>query len=179
MKHLFVYALVVLILSAMSVPAVAVPSCEKVPDHPSCSGGEEPPAITPCPSGPISIGGSARTLFECDWEPTQAGSGSDGTIRIQENGQVSLLVVAVRDSSPGDFCSLSPSSDAWYSGPIDGSLTLTFDLIGSSGSYWEQKQNWCGDRADLNGDPLHLMVNLRAKKGGSVTVTLEPQQVER
>ncbi|RLE13346.1 MAG: hypothetical protein DRJ28_07525, partial [Actinobacteria bacterium] len=58
-----------------------------------------------------------------------------------------------------------------------------FPLIHGDHTYWDNGTNWCepfdlilGQRSDLNGEPLHVRVGVRAKKGTVVEVSLSPGQ---
>jgi hypothetical protein len=137
------------------------------------------------------MSGSGATRFECLWKPVE---GADvGTVTVTpDGGTVSSLVVVVRDASPGDICVLEQEWD----GQLGPSYTADF-LLAYSGldvvnfpdygpyegkTYWTWAAgNWCypqdpveGMRADPNGEPLHLQVNFRVKKGTTIDVVLSP-----
>ncbi|MEN8114051.1 MAG: hypothetical protein ABFS21_06650 [Actinomycetota bacterium] len=161
----------------------------------------EPPDLSPCPDL-IELSGTGTVRFECDWKP-ENDSSTTGTISVDlVKGDVSRFVLMVRDSSPGDLCELAwdgmpPGYQfEWYEGRLDGDLLLIFPLADDRGSYWDfdyhdnynelkasTGEHWCGPydpiaglRDDLNGDPLHLAVSMRAKKDTTVNVTLFPEQ---
>lgn len=158
-------------------------------DHPTCpttTTTTQPPGVESCPipespGGPsvISIGGSGSLTFECDWAPGYDKSIQSATVNVTTvSGEVSRLVIYVRDSNPGDICVLEewdrPSSDRFEA---------SFPLVLGEETYWEYATNWCsrfdpvaGTRDDLNGEPLHLSVNLRGKKNTLVEISLTPGQ---
>ncbi len=203
MRRFWIMLLAVAVALVIALPAGAgKPDCSTYPDgHPLACDDDppEPPAANPCPD-PIELSGS-RVLFECDWAPTNDGA-TDGIVTVTMNpgGEVSHLVVMVRDSSPGDLCELSwegkTTDEQWFVGPLDVSpLVLTFALDDErDDSYWfydwnaddgveTHGEHWCepydpvvGQRTDLNGDPLHLAVSMRAKKGTVVEIALVPSQ---
>jgi hypothetical protein len=148
------------------------------------------------------------TRFECDWIlPAEAPEGVEyigGITALLVEGQVRTFTVMVRDSSPGDLCELSwdgktPGDWEWYEGQLtaDG-LDLTFPLSDDRGTYWDfvyvdndgatqlsSGEHWCGPydpieglRAELNGDPLHLALTMRAARGTVVEVALDPVRVQ-
>lgn len=208
MRRFWITIIAVATALAIALPAGAVkPQCDAglpgyTPDHQICATDDdptEPPAENPCPDL-IELSGP-RVLFECDWAPTSDGP-TDGIVTVTMNpgGEVSHLVVMVRDSSPGDLCELSwdgkATDEQWFVGPLHGDLELSFPLVDSTrGRYWDYwheadelwytGEHWCepydpvvGQRTDLNGDPLHLAVSMRAKKDTVVTVSLIPVQEE-
>ena len=108
--------------------------------------------------------------FDCAWTPEDDGSGV-GTIGVHADGEVAYLVIAVRDSSPGDYC-LEPV--IWDGKGLGTHFEASFDLVRDTDSYWLHPMNWCGDREDLNGDPLTVTVNARVKRDTDLEVTLHP-----
>jgi hypothetical protein len=220
MRRVTIGLAIVLALSLMlAAVAIAAPPdfCDpespdyKLEGHPSCSDTSttppEPSTIEACPTGTFAVtGGQEQVLFECEWTP-QGNGPSTGTIAvIKVSGEVSHLVVMVRDSSPGDLCELSwPGKTSrgweWYQGPLTGALDLTFPLTDNRGTYWNfvytdndgedvasSGEHWCGPydpidglREDLNGEPLNLRVILdgnknKNKENASVNVTLSSAQ---
>jgi len=209
--------LLALSLMLATVAVAAPPLCDPDnpnydPESPACSTTTTdgtttttttmPPDLQACRDQFTVNGGREQVLFECDWTPQDDGS-STGTIAVTKvSGEVSGLVVMVRDSSPGDLCELSwpgmTSRDwEWYEGRLTGAIELTFPLTDPRGDYWafeytnndlevveSSGEHWCGPydpivglRTDHNGDPLHLSVLLdgnknKNKENASVNVTL-------
>lgn len=180
----------VVAISAMVVATAtaAPPNCEELPiDHPQYCGSPvsttttttEAPALQPC-NTVNEDSGTGRISFACDWTPANDGS-NVGTVTINTSREVSSLVVFVRDSAPGDICALEQ-----WDRPRGTVFEASFPLADEGSNYWETGGvNWCelfdpvaGQRLDLNGEPLHLSVNLVAKKGTVVTVSLSPGQQE-
>ena len=199
-----------LMLTAIAASAVPDGFCDDDRVHPLCTTTPPtmptpttmPPTPQPCEDQFTVNGGREQVLFECDWTP-QGDGPSTGTIAVTKvSGEVSGLVVMVRDSSPGDLCELSwPGMTSrgweWYQGPLTDALDLTFPLTDDRGTYWafsyidnndtaqtSAGAHWCGPydpidglRDDLNGDPLHLSVRLdgnrnKNKENAIVNVTL-------
>lgn len=192
MRRMLFVLLALSMVMLLAVPSgAAKPQCNPdlpgyTPGHPACQDSDDPDPLQPCPAE-FTLSGTGGIGLECDWEPEFVDGDVDGVVTVTDTGtgEVSRLVVAVRDSSPGDYCPLTADPDPgvndypWYEAPFDTNpLTLTFDLTSAEDSYWEGKTNWCGNRYDSNGDPLHLLVTARTKKGGSITVTLYPAPVE-
>lgn len=186
-----------LMLAAVAIAAPPGDYCDISGSHPKCttttSDPTTPPTTVapdsqPCAEGQFTVaGGREQVLFECDWAPVNDGA-SQGIVTV--SGEVSRVVVMVRDSSPGDLCELSwPGKTSrgweWYEGPLTGALDLTFPLTDTRGIYWDfdymdnngdpvmgsTGEHWCGLydpidglRDDLNGDPLHLFVILDGNK---------------
>jgi hypothetical protein len=217
MRRVTIGLAIVLALSLMlAAVAIAAPPggyCDIDENHPNCPTATTstppttvPPTLQPCEDQFAVIGGREQVAFECEWAP-QGNDPSTGTIAvIKVSGEVSHLVVMVRDSSPGDLCELSwPGKTSrgweWYQGPLTGALDLTFPLTDDRGTYWafdyldnggslqsSTGAHWCGPydpidglRDDLNGDPLHLRVILdgnknKNKENASVSLTLSPVQ---
>jgi hypothetical protein len=158
-----------------AVPAgAAKPDCK--PHQPNCSTTTEPPLVQSCATL-TTLSGTGSLGFECDWTPRNNGA-TTGTVTVTViSGEVSRVVLFVRDSSPGDICVL----EQWWkaTGTV---FEASFPLADGPETYWNQGgTNWCepfdpvaGQRTDLNGDPLHVRVNVRAKKGTVVEVTLSP-----
>jgi hypothetical protein len=204
-----------LMLTAIAASAAPDGFCEDGRVHPRCPTTTtsptipEPPALQPCEDQFTVTGGREQVVFECDWIlPDEAPDAVvDGVVTVHlDEGEVSGLVVMVRDSSPGDFCDLywpeKPSRGSeWYDGPLTGDLELTFPLNDDRGTYWDfdyldnsgvlqssTGAHWCGPydpidglRNDLNGDPLHLRVFFDGNKNKNketaiVSVTLSPVQ---
>ncbi len=158
------------------------------PDHPSCTSTPttttttiEPAVEQPCETI-TTLGGTGQWSFGCDWTPANT-EASIGTIQIRAiNGDVSRVVVFVRDSDPGDICLL----EQWDK-PTSDLIEASFPLVYKNGeTYWTQGgTHWCtpfdpavGERTDLNGSLLHVDVSVRGKKGTVVEVTLTPGQTE-
>jgi hypothetical protein len=190
-------ALVAVLMVSAAVATAAAPSddfCATRPDHPRCP--DSPPTTTQPPttatcSDEMILSGTGGVGVECLWTPTNNGS-PVGTVTVTEvSGSVSSLVVIVRDAAPGDICVLEQDL-ADQSGP---SYETTFDLAyedvpagyeeWAGQTYWTfGGTHWCAPqdpvldstREDPNGEPLHLMVNLRAKKNTRISVSLFPGQ---
>jgi len=197
MRRFWTTMLVIAMALVIALPAGAGrPEKPDKPEEPTT----EPPTLSPCLDSE-TFSGSGVHRFECDWTPSDPGTDNpEGVIRVEKqgSGEVSHLVVMVRDSSPGDICELdwegkTIEDSEWYVGPLTSDLDLTFPLSDDDrGTYWEFEffdnfdikkesngEHWCGPydpidglRDDLNGDPLHLAVNMRAKKDTTVTITL-------
>ncbi len=217
MKRFTIGLAIVLALSMMLTAIASAASleefCDDYPDHQRCDDitpptmPTVPPALQPCEDHFTVTGEREQVVFECDWilpdEAPEAVVDGVVTVRLDE-GEVSGLVVMVRDSSPGDLCELSwPGKTSrgweWYQGPLTGALDLTFPLTDNRGTYWafdyldnsgdlqpSTGEHWCGPydpidglRDDLNGEPLHLRVILDGNKNKNketaiVSVTLSP-----
>jgi len=96
----------------------------------------------------------------------------------ETSGDVSSVAVFIRDSAPGDICAIERWDKA-----IGTEFIASFPLEYGGQTYWDGGTNWCepfdpvlGQRSDLNGEPLHVLVNVRGKKGTVVTVSLSPGQ---
>ncbi len=86
----------------------------------------------------------------------------------------------VRGSDPGDICLLEQ-----WDRPTGDVVEASFPLVGDNGeTCWTQGgTHWraqfdpiAGEREDENGNPLHVKVDVRGKKGTVVEVTLIPGQ---
>lgn len=181
-KRLLVIAVVLAVPLWIAGSAVGGVDCEnpKFFDNPQCTTTtsspdepplpEEEPACTTVNPRPFE---RTTVLFDCAWTPIDGGS-SRGTVAVDVvEGEVAYLVIAVRDSSPGDYC-LEPA--IWDGKGLGTHFEASFDLVRGAESYWLHPTNWCGDREDLNGDPLTVTVNARVKRNTVLEVTLEPPQ---
>lgn len=108
---------------------------------------------------------------ECAWTPVAGDGVGPGSVSVEATGAIAYLVIAVRDSAPGDYCYLQTWDE-----PSQTRIDASFDLARSNGSYWESPANWCGAREDLNGAPLTVTVSARVKRGTVVRITLDPAQ---
>lgn len=183
MKRSSVILLLVVALIAVAWPAMgAKPDCAVDLNHPSCrpvstTTTSQVPSIGTC-EAQLVLGSSGVTRFDCDWSPTFATAATSGVINVSTvSGELTHLVVFVRDSSPGDICVLEQRKR-----PIAPEFEASFPLRVGDESYWDTPTHWCsrfdpvdGTRADLNGDPLHLSVSIRAKRGTVVEVSLTPE----
>ncbi len=176
-----------LIVAALALPVLAATAatagpdfCDRKPNHPSCSTTpppDEPAVAQPCETV-TTLRGTGNLGFDCDWTPKEDGV-TTGTVTVTvTSGEVSRVVVFVRDSAPGDICVLKQWDKA--TGTV---FEASFPLVDERGTYWDNGTNWCepfdpivGQRSDLNGEPLHVRVNVRAKKGTDVEVSLSPGQ---
>ena len=184
-----------LIAAALTLPALVATTATAGPDcdnpkftnnHPLCS---DSPTTTTSTTEPAvdqacetitTLPAAGQSSFGCDWTPTDTGT-STGTIEVRTiSGEVSRVAVFVRDSDPGDICLL----EQWEK-PTSDVVEASFPLIYDNGeTYWTHGgTHWCapfddviGERADLNGNPLHLEVSVRGKKNTIVEVTLTPGQ---
>jgi hypothetical protein len=159
--------------------------CRDHPDHAKCQEDPsttttttpEPPLLQPCETV-TTLGLTGSLFFECDWTLDNDGSPT-GTVTVTvEGGDIDRVVAMVRDSDPGDICVLEQWDKATGS-----EFIASFPLEYGGATYWQVGEHWCepfdpvaGQREDLNGDPLHVMLSLRGKKGTEVTVTLSPSQ---
>jgi hypothetical protein len=201
-----------LMLTAIAASAAPDGFCDDGRVHPKCPTTTtsptipEPPTLQPCENQFTVTGGREQVTSECEWTPQGSGP-STGTIAVTKmSGEVSRLIVMVRDSSPGDFCDLywpeKPSRGSeWYDGPLTGDLELTFPLNDDRGTYWDfdyldndgqlvkgsHGKHWCGPYdpiaglRDDYGDPLNLRVILKGNKNKNkenaiVSVTLSSVQ---
>ncbi len=157
------------IAMVMALPAAAKKG--SIPGPPD----DEP--TQPCETV-TTLSGRGSLGFGCDWTPLE--SGATGTVTVTEiSGDVSRVVVFVRDSAPGDICVLEQWDKA--TGTV---FSAQFDLVVGDQNYWEGATHWCeqfdpiaGPREDLNGKPLHVQVGVRGKRGTVVAVSLSPGQV--
>jgi hypothetical protein len=138
------------------------------------------PAIESCASiPPIKVTKGGYTGIECEWTPAHDAVAPSGKVEVKTLlGEISWVVVVVRDSNPGDICVL----ESWDR--PSGVVAALFPLVDGAESYWDSSTHWCsrfdGDdyiRDDPNGDPLNLVVNVQGKRGAVVEVTLTPGQV--
>ncbi len=164
-----------ILLTVAALVVIALPGSAKPPE-----GKGKPPAEPPTTAtcGTITlIGASGSSTFECDWTPEN--TSTPGLVTVETiSGDVTRLLVLVRDSSPGDICVFEQ-----WDRPVATEFEATVPLSTDTESYWESPEHWCsrfdgvpGVREDLNGKPLHLRIDLRAKKGTEVRVTLSPGQ---
>jgi hypothetical protein len=196
-RFLFLFLAVVMTL-VVALPAGAdKPNCKTNPDHPSChtTPTPEPPAVQPCEPGVTTLSGNGWLEFECDWTPKETDIPATGMVtvtKIGPSGEVSHVVIAVRDSAPGDIC-------GWvtFDKPDGDVFEASFPLSDARGTYWGYTnpldtneppteyvgEHWCerydpiaGPRTDLNGEPLSVVVNARVKKGTVIQISLTPDQ---
>jgi hypothetical protein len=149
----------------------------------------EPPMIGPCKTTTRLPVGSSH--LDCEWSPANTGA-TFGTVKVEAigDGEISKVAVWVLDDFPGDICVF----DQWNNAKTrDKVFEVQFPLVNADGdTYWEFDDDddpatepivgahWCSqfddarvDRLDdLNGEPLHVRVNLRVGKGTVVDVTL-------
>ncbi len=160
------------------------PNCEEPPTT-------EPPTIDPCKTT-TRLEGSVR--FDCEWTPKD--TGTDGTVTVEViRGEISKVAVWVLDDFPGDICVLNQWNNAKTK---DNVFKVDVPLVNAEiETYWENTRDlhhgvfhaengahWCAQfddnrvepLADLNGNPLHVAMNLRVRKGTVVEVTLTPAQ---
>ena len=195
MKRSAIALFAMFLLSAVlaSAAAAAPESCN--PNSPKCppttTTTSEPPVTTTTTSEPPGIPSCAAVTnlegtgasMTCLWTP-DPGSGeipSTGLVTVETtSGELSNLVIWVRDDEPGDICVLDQLHK-----PGTGTFVASFPLATASESYWDEPVHWCsrfdpspGTRDDPNGEPLHLEVSFdtRANRVASVIVTLEPGQ---
>ena len=177
------------------------------PDHPSCSSttttAPEPSDVQACTTDVLSsIDGSGATRFECLWTPEETGIATGSVTVTSSDETISGLVVFVRDASPGDICALKQEWGDQNGPSYEASFDLAYGLLPDDAdwdpdniypdyepyeneTYWSfGGQHWCypqdpinGMRGDPNGEPLHLQVNFRIKKGTMVDIVLDPPQV--
>lgn len=154
-------------------------------DHPACQTTSsttttttpEPPVVESCGAiPPIEVAKGGFVGIECDWIPTVQEAGTTGKVTVKVDGEISWLVVVVRDSNPGDICVLRE-----WDRPSAAEFEASFPLVANGETYWESPDNWCtwlvsGFRDDLNGDALNVVVNLRGRKGTTAEVSLTPAQ---
>jgi len=153
------------------------------PDHPSCATTTtttpnppttEPPVVQPCQS--VTTLDGVTNLF-CDWTPEPSPDGGKVTVTVT-SGEIGGLVIWVLDSLPGNICVLEqinkPTNEE----------SASFNLAEGKETYWNTGgSDWCaqydvyGPKADLNGEPLYVRVQFRAKKYTVVTISLTPDQV--
>jgi hypothetical protein len=179
-----------LLLVASVASAVPPGFCDDKPDHHQCTTTTtteppvtttETPGIPPCATVTNLQGAGAG--MTCLWTPDR-GLGeipSTGLVTVETtSGELSSLVIWVRDDEPGDICVLEQLRK-----PGTGTFVASFPLATGSESYWGEPTHWCsrfdpapGIRDDLNGEPLHVEVSFdtRANRVASVVVTLEPGQ---
>jgi hypothetical protein len=160
--------------------AMAAPALAAKPDNgPGKPGGPDDPAVhLPC-DAVTTLTFKGRIEFHCEWSPSEPSPRPTfGTVTIE--GATSEPGLFVTDSYPGDICLRGALrvGDAWV-----GEVPLFHEGVG----YWDAPTNWCsrfdpvveeiGPKEDLNGDPLHLRVQLRARTLSTVTITLSPDPV--
>lgn len=177
-KRLLIVAVALALPIAMASWAVAAPggdpSKKPVPTTTSLPDEPPPPAEEPaCEAVNLLPFDGTTVQFDCAWTPEADGS-PIGTIDVDAVGEVAYLVIAVRDSSPGDYC-LDPV--IWDGKGLGSHFEASFDLVRGTDSYWLHPTNWCGDREDLNGDPLTVTVNARVKRNTDLAITLDPPQI--
>ena len=178
----------VLMLAAIATAAPPAGICDKNPDHPSCptttttttttTVPTEPPDLQPCASVTTIEGVVGLIDFACDWTPMEDSS-TIGTVSVEVvSGQIGGLAIFVLDSLPGNICVLEQIDK-----PTEHE-SASFPLVDDRGTYWDTGgTNWCapydefGPKEDLNGPPLHVRVNYRAKKDTVVEISLTPEQV--
>jgi len=150
-------------LAGTLIAASVAPAAAKKPSPPA------PEPVPACETA-TTLSGTGGLNLECAWTPDNSGV-STGTVSVDvKEGEVSYLVIAVRDSSPGDYCT---GPTIWNTKPLGSEFSVTFDLDG----YWYSPTDWCGtDRTDTNGEPLFVSVYARVKKGTALEVTLDPPQ---
>jgi hypothetical protein len=192
-KNMTLLIIVVVTLTlGIAVTATAGPDCDnpKFADHSLCPPPDPPPATTtttttgpvagqPCETITPKNGTNELLEFRCDWTPENTGAVS-GTIQVEKiKGEVSDVVMFVRDANPGDVCVLEQLRR-----PTGTLFEVSFPLVHEGQTYWEQGgTHWCaqfdgvtGERYDSNGDPLHVWVNVRVKKDTVVEISLFPGQ---
>ena len=180
----------------------AHPQCTTTTEPSSTTTTTEPPPDA-CPTGTFTIDGMRRTTFECLWNPVNNGS-AVGTVTIYnppEGGIPRPPTLFVRDDAPGDICVFEYQWET-QNGP---EYVASFDLYYASvptgegfdyspwlgRSYWdfirqdgmEPGTHWCAPqdpvlwsiREDNNGGALVLTVMFDAKRGGSLDITLFPE----
>lgn len=175
-KALLIAALVFALMATVASTALA-----KKPDNPgnkpTTTTTTEPAVAQPCET--ITTLSSSQLQFGCDWTP-ESTAATTGIVQVTEiSGEVSHVVMFVRDSDPGDICVLEQLNK-----PTGTVFQASFPLIHEGQTYWEHGgTNWCspfdpiaGDRHDSNGEPLHVSVSVRVRKGTVVEVSLVPGQ---
>jgi len=179
--------LMTLVALAALLVMTAAPTVAKKPDNPgkpdtttttTTTTTTEPVVAQPCKTV-TTLRGTGDLWFDCKWTPKNTGD-AEGTVTVTvANGEVSRVVVFVLDSAPGDICIL----EQWQRGATGTVFEASFPLEDGRGTYWDGGTNWCepfdpvaGQRTDLNGEPLHVRVGVRAKKGTVVEVSLYPGQ---
>ncbi len=180
-KNITLLIIVVVTLTlGIAVTATAGPDCDnpKFAGNPLCP---LPPPVAGQPCETITPRGGTNELleFRCDWTPENTGALS-GTVQVEKiKGEVSNVVMFVRDSDPGHVCVLEQLHR-----PTGTVFEASFPLVHEGQNYWEHGgTHWCaqfagvvGERYDSNGDPLHVWVNVRVKKDTVVKVSLFPGQ---
>ena len=150
-------------------------NCEEPPTEPP----PEPPATQQCDTITTREG---SVQLNCEWTPENEGA-TFGTVKVEAvSGEISKVAVWVLDDFPGDICVF----DEWNNAKtMDKVFEVQFPFVNDGGeTYWGNGTHWCAQfddarveaLADLNGDPLHVRVNLRVRKGTVVNVTLTPAQ---
>jgi len=178
--------LMTLVALAALLVMTAAPTVAKKPDNPgkpdtttTTTTTTEPVVAQPCKTV-TTLRGTGDLWLDCEWTPQDNGA-MTGTVTVTvANGEVSRVVVFVLDSAPGDICIL----EQWQRGATGNVFIAEFPLIyEDETTYWDNGTNWCepfdpilGQRSDLNGEPLHVRVGVRAKKGTVVEVSLYPEQ---
>jgi hypothetical protein len=149
-------------------------------EHPACvTTSTQPPTTQQCPTVVEIDAAGGRVEFECDWTPAHDEAALSGHVGVRVlSGEMSRLVIFVRDSNPGDICALEQ-----WDRPAADEFEAAFPLIVGNETYWGAPTHWCsrfdpvsGTREDSNGDPLNLFIGLRGKKGTVIEVTLTPGQ---
>ena len=151
------------------------------PDHPSCATTTtpipttpEPPVLQPCASVTTLVDG-VTNLF-CDWTPMPGSEIGTVTVTV-DSGEIGGLAIWVLDSLPGNICVLEqinkPTNEE----------SASFNLAEGETTYWNTGgSDWCaqydvyGPKNDLNGEPLYVRVQFRAKKNTVVEISLTPDQ---
>jgi len=130
------------------------------------------PAPDPACIATTELSGAGNLGLSCDWTPSNTGEPGRVVVEVIK-GRVAYLAIAVRDSSPGDYCAGPILWGSRY-GP-GATFEATFDLVGAGSTYWDAPVDWCGTaRSDQNGQPLAVTVHARVKKGTQLQITLDP-----
>jgi hypothetical protein len=176
------------LLTAGLALALAAPALAAKPDKPGKPGPSEDPPVAPCVAVKTLENIKGTFDYDCEWTPVDGDPRPDVglvTVRVDQ-GEVTDVVMIVNDSYPGDLCLYQPEWLDERTGeslmPLEPgeSVTGAFPLVFEGEAYWDSPENWCsrfdeyGPKEDLNGDPLHLKVQLRARRGTIVIVTLDP-----
>jgi hypothetical protein len=149
LRPLLIAALVFVLMATVASTALA-----KKPDNPgkpTTTTTTEPAVAQPCKTI-TTLSGSSQLQVQCDWTPERTAA-TTGIVQVTEiSGEVSHVVMFVRDSDPGDICVLEQMNRP------TGTVFIA------------------GDRYDSNGEPLLVLVSVRVKKGTVVEVSLVPGQ---